>query len=187
MNTEELGGLKEDKGKSEFAKDDLSSEDEPTVAKLSENGDVGKKNGSASVESHSSADELDNKDKSEAEDEGDEGSLKEEAKEAKAEPKAKDETEPEPPGRKRGRGPKAKLTSAAAGTDFDSSLVGALDTSLAEQVKSDGLRRERKQVQHFSVETTPREHKAIVIVSGSGTKLNEIPFIADQIQVCTIR
>jgi len=169
---------------------DSSEEEEPAVAitKASENGEE-VKNGHADLSS--SADESE-KEKKNGEVGSDEHEDEEPTKEAEAEkpgkkskskakPKAKAKAKAEPTVKK----PREKKV-AAPRKDFDSALVGALDASLAEQVKHDGLRRERKQVQHFVSDTAPKEPKAIVIVEGRGIKISEIPYAADQIQVSKI-
>jgi hypothetical protein len=89
-------------------------------------------------------------------------------------PKPKVVKEPSAPRAPRERKP--KISGDAA--------IGELDNSVAEQVKSDGLRRERKQVERFVPVVTPgRDTKAGVVEEGRGTKLGDMEYTTTMINV----
>lgn len=77
------------------------------------------------------------------------------------------------------------LDAAAGGSRlFSNSGPDSVDANAAERIKSTTLRRQRKQVERFVIAppTTSRD-KSIVIPEGAGTKLQDIPYVAEQINV----
>lgn len=59
----------------------------------------------------------------------------------------------------------------------------SIEANAAERIKSTTLRRNRNQVVRFDISSTLRRDQEIVIPDGLGTKLQEINYIADQINV----
>ncbi len=76
------------------------------------------------------------------------------------------------------------LDAAGGSRQFINSGPDSVDANAAERIKSTTLRRQRKQVERFVIAppTTSRD-KSIVIPEGAGTKLQDIPYVAEQINV----
>lgn len=89
-----------------------------------------------------------------------------------------------------GASARANNLDAAGGSTsrlFSTSGPDSVDANAAERIKSTTLRRQRKQVERFAIAppTTSRD-KSIVIPEGAGTKLQDIPYVAEQINVSSL-